>query len=114
MSCGQTGDVYPCIYLVGRPPYLLGNVSGVLDYRPLEEMMRVLHVDHRADCRDCAWRYACGGGCPVMHLARVGAEERPRVAEYTRAITCDFSRAVLAAGLWDLADASATRPASGA
>ena len=51
-----------------------------------------------------------------MHLARSGADSRPRVAEYCRAITCDLSRALLAAGLWELADASArrheTRPAA--
>ena len=101
-----SGDVYPCIYLVGRPEYRLGNVSGPLDYRPLEEMMRALHVDRRAQCGGCAWRYACGGGCPVMHMARVGAETRPRVAEYCRAVTCDYSQAMLTAGLWDLANRS--------
>lgn len=106
------GDVYPCIYLVGRRQYLLGNVSGVLDYHPLEEMMTALHVDNREDCIACAWRYACGGGCLVMNLARIGgAEKRPKVVEYSRAITCDFSRAILAAKLWDLADKASARPA---
>ena len=106
------GDVYPCIYLVGLRQYLLGNVSGVLDYRPLEKMMIALHVDNREDCRECAWRYACGGGCLVMNLARIGgADKRPRVVEYSRAITCDLSRAILAAGLWDLADKAGTGPA---
>jgi hypothetical protein len=45
-----------------------------------------------------------------MHLARLrGAEERPKVAEYSRAITCDFSQAMLAAGLWELADKAGSR-----
>jgi uncharacterized protein len=66
-------------------------------------------IDGPADihdrCRACAWRYACGGGCPVMNLARLrGAESRPRVVDYSRRITCDLSRALLADSLWGLAD----------
>ena len=99
------GDVYPCIYLVGQEQYRLGNVTGRLDRRPLDDMLQALHVDHREGCRACAWRYACGGGCPVMNLARLrGAESRPRVVEYSRRITCDLSRALLADSLWGLAD----------
>jgi len=99
------GDVYPCIYLVGQEHYRLGNVTGRLDRRPLDDMLQALHVDHREGCRACAWRYACGGGCPVMNLARLrGAESRPRVVEYSRRITCDLSQALLADSLWGLAD----------
>jgi uncharacterized protein len=99
------GDVYPCIYLVGQEPYRLGNVAGALDHRPLDAMLRALHVDNREDCRECAWRYACGGGCPVMNLARLrGAENSPAVVRYSRRITCDLSQAILAEALWGLAD----------
>ncbi len=99
------GDVYPCIYLVGQEEYYLGNVTGDLDYRPLDTMLKVLHVDNREDCQTCVWRYACGGGCPVMHLARVrGAAKNSKVAEYSRRITCDLSQAILADGLWSMAD----------
>lgn len=99
------GDVYPCIYLVGQESYRLGNVSGALDHRPLDAMLQTLHVDHREDCRECAWRYACGGGCPVMNLASLrGAEKRPGVVRYSRRITCDLSQAILAQSLWGLAD----------
>jgi len=110
------GDVYPCIYLVGRPQHLLGNVAGRLDDAPLSRMMAELHVDRREDCAGCAWRYACGGGCQVMVAARALGRTRPRTAEYARAITCDFSRALLAAGLWEAVDrAGRTResPAGG-
>jgi uncharacterized protein len=99
------GDVYPCIYLVGQEPYRLGNVAGALDRRPLDAMLRTLHVDNREDCRDCAWRYACGGGCPVLNLARLqGAEQRPGVVHYSRRISCGLSQAILAEVLWSLAD----------
>jgi uncharacterized protein len=98
------GDVYPCIYLVGHPQYRLGNVTGPLDYSPLCRMMADLHVDHREECAACAWRYACGGGCQVMVFARALGRTRPKTAEYARAITCDFSRALLAASLWEAVD----------
>ncbi|MEN6439413.1 MAG: radical SAM protein [Syntrophobacter sp.] len=99
------GDIYPCIYLVGRHQYRLGNVAGGFDRRPLARMFTALHVDNREDCRKCAWRYACGGGCPVMHLARIeGRARSPRIVEYSRGITCDLSRAILTDALWRLAD----------
>ncbi len=101
----MNGDVYPCIYLVGQKQYRLGNVAAPLDRRPLDKMLRSLHVDQRADCQACVWRYACGGGCPVMNLARLqGAEQRPGVVEYSRRITCGLSQAILADVLWGLAD----------
>jgi uncharacterized protein len=100
------GDVYPCIYLVGQPRYRLGNVAGALDEEPLARMMAELHVDRREECAACAWRYACGGGCLVMVQARALGPTRPAIAEYARAITCDFSRALLSASLWEAADAA--------
>lgn len=27
-------------------------------------------VDHKADCRDCSWRYWCAGGCPLLSSGR--------------------------------------------
>lgn len=101
------GDIYPCIYMVGRPEYRLGNVAGTLDRRPLDGMMKTMHVDNREECRTCVWRYACGGGCPVMNLSR--AAGAPGVAEYSRRITCDVSRALLADSLWRLADRTRAR-----
>lgn len=100
------GDVYPCIYLVGQESYRTGNVgAGSLDLRPLDDMRTALHVDNREDCRTCAWRYACGGGCPVLYLARQnGAANNPKVVEYSRRITCDLSKAILADMFWELAD----------
>jgi uncharacterized protein len=83
------GDVYPCIYLVGRDQYRRGNVAGTLDYRPLDDMLKALHVDNREGCRTCAWRYACGGGCAVMNLAQVrGSQRRPAIVEWPGLYRC--------------------------
>jgi uncharacterized protein len=99
------GDVYPCIYLVGHDRYRLGNVTGTLDCRPLDDMLEALHVDNREGCRTCAWRYACGGGCAVMDLTKVpGSQQRPAIIDYGRRITCDLSRALIGEMLWKLVD----------
>jgi uncharacterized protein len=100
------GDIYPCIYLVGQERYRIGNVAtDSLDLRPLDAMRTALHVDSREDCRACAWRYACGGGCPVLYLARQnGAAHSPKVVEYSHGISCHLSQAIIADMLWELAD----------
>ena len=64
------GDVYPCIYLVGIKRFYLGNVLEPewIDKTMLARMQRLLNVDNLEECRDCQWRYLCGGGCPVTRL----------------------------------------------
>jgi uncharacterized protein len=70
----------------------------------LDETLTLLHVDNVRECRACPWRYACGGGCPVMKLATLdGDEKNARAAEYGRRINCDFSKAVMTELLWDTA-----------
>ncbi len=98
------GDVYLCIYLVGQERFRYGTTPGAWDRRLLDESSVALHVDNVRDCRECAWRYACGGGCPVMKLTHVeGAPASPRAEEYGRRINCDFTRAVLTELLWETA-----------
>jgi uncharacterized protein len=31
-----------------------------------------VHVDDKAGCRDCQWRYRCAGGCPLVILRATG------------------------------------------
>ncbi|MGC9966146.1 MAG: radical SAM protein [Syntrophobacteraceae bacterium] len=101
---GVNGDVYLCIYLVGQDRFRYGTISGAWDRRLLDEMTVFLHVDNLRECSACPWRYACGGGCPVMKLATLyGVEKTPRAVEYGRRINCDFTRAVLTELLWDVA-----------
>jgi uncharacterized protein len=100
------GDVYVCIYLVGQEPYRFGTLEGPWDHNPLAEMARSLHVDGVAICQDCAWRYSCGGGCPVQSFSEGAWKDEPAVAEYIRRIKCDFTQAILVELLWDSADAA--------
>ncbi len=98
------GDVYLCAYLVGQEKFRYGTSSNAWDRRLLEETSASLHVDNLPGCSACPWRYACGGGCPVMRLGFYEVEKNPVAAEYGRRIVCDFSRAVLTECLWDVAD----------
>jgi uncharacterized protein len=108
------GDVYMCIYLVGQEKYRFGNVWGAWDREMLAATMTALHVDNLEKCCVCPWRYACGGGCPLMKLARLdGVERSPKTAEYGRKIGCDFTKAVLSELLWDVADEVRTSAAGG-
>ncbi len=100
------GEVYVCIYLVGQTPYRFGSLDEPWDRNPLTEMARRLQVDSVPHCQDCAWRYACGGGCPVMSLSQSEWTHEPAVAEYIRRIQCDFNQAILIELLWDYADAA--------
>jgi uncharacterized protein len=108
------GDVYPCIYLVGQEKYRLGAAGASWDRRGLDATLLTLHVDNLEECAACPWRYACGGGCPLMRLARLeGIAASPQATAYARSISCDFTQAVLTEMLWDMADEVRTDLAGG-
>ena len=104
------GEVYPCIYLVGIPRYNQGNVmSGSYpDPAVALQLVEELHVDQRPDCRGCAWRYLCGGGCPVQMLAMAGRTDlSPKARAYCERINCEYSKKVLEVLLWEYAEQAA-------
>ncbi len=111
--CGNTvivdvqGDVYPCIYLVGIRRFYLGNIMNESYPRRnlLRRMSASLHVDHRADCRTCAWRYACGGGCALRSLMSVpNSTACERVTAYWKDIACEGTKKIMELMLWDRAE----------
>ena len=101
------GDAYPCIYLMGIKRFYMGNVMEQewVDYAMLEDMQRLLYVDHLEACRDCKWRYLCGGGCPVSRLTVLnnpGCTEK--VKNYCSMISCEYTRKILELLFWELAE----------
>lgn len=102
------GDVYPCIYLVGIPPYRFGNImDGTYpQMTTLQNMGDELHVDRRSDCKGCNWRYLCGGGCPVQRLIVKGREKEltPKARSYCESFNCDYTKKILTILLWDAAE----------
>jgi uncharacterized protein len=100
------GDVYPCIYLVGIQRFYLGNIleERYPENAVLDGMMASLHVDNMEECRDCAWRYICGGGCPVGKLTVFDNPLASRKAvSYCGSIRCDYTKKVIELLLWDMA-----------
>jgi len=99
-------DVYPCIYLVGIEKYNLGNLMDGT-YPKLEvlrSMAEDYQVEHRVDCKNCNWRYACGGGCLVGPLTIKGREDAtPAVKQYGEDINCRYTKEILEEILWQMA-----------
>ncbi len=109
------GNVYPCIYLVGIERYHQGNIIAGTYPRAavLAELAERLHVDKREDCRVCAWRYLCGGGCPIHLLTMAGQNDiSPKARDYCDRINCAHTKKVLEILLWEMAD-QASRQADG-
>lgn len=106
-----TGDVYPCIYLVGMKKFYIGNVmnDSYPDKDTLDRLYNYLHVDQREDCKGCPWRYICGGGCA---LGRLTVLDNPaaseKVRDYCRCITCEYTKKMLELLLWDKAQEAAS------
>jgi uncharacterized protein len=106
-----TGDVYPCIYLVGMKRYYMGNImnESYPDKNVLRWIYNYLHVDQREDCKTCSWRYICGGACA---LGRLTVLDNPaasgKVRDYCRRITCEYTKEMLELLLWDKAQVTAS------
>lgn len=72
ISISCTGDVYPCQLMHNKEAYI-GNVRE----QPLQEIyeskrMRAfqkLTVDKMKGCKDCVFRYLCGGACHARHYS---------------------------------------------
>ncbi len=109
------GDVYPCIYLVGIKRFHMGSMMDASYPRTglLERLYDQLHVDHLEDCKQCSWRYLCGGSCP---LGRLTISNHPNataeVKTYCKQIRCDVTQRALELLLWEKATETAAHCAS--
>lgn len=79
LSVSCTGDVYPC-QLLHADDFYLGNVHE----RTLEEIYNSpkndtfkFHTVARMDkCRECDFRYLCGGACQARHYSETGSIDK--------------------------------------
>lgn len=76
ISISPTGDVYPC-QLLHFPEFYAGNVreENVADiYRnsPVLKKAAALDVDNIEGCKDCAFKYICGGACRARSYYETG------------------------------------------
>lgn len=106
------GDVYPCIYLVGNSKFHLGNLmdGSYGKTEVLSSMAQAYHVDYRENCKDCNWRYICGGGCLVGPLTVMGRDDASEeVVQYCRDINCRYTKKVFEEIFWQMATETAAR-----
>jgi len=73
ITVGTDGMVYPCQTLIGNKLCQLGRVENFGPFAPIER-------EPRSDCRVCAIKGLCGGGC-IFHNC---GERRARVCELLR------------------------------
>lgn len=67
LSISPSGDVYPC-QLLHYPEFLIGNIhdttlSELWKNSPIVERFARLTVDNIEGCKNCAFKYICGGAC---------------------------------------------------
>lgn len=108
------GDVYPCTHALGIPRYLFGNV-GDGDFprpEPLLRMAATLDVDNSQGCKECGWRYLCGGGCAITREMVLMNETAPRaVKDYCQQLHCRFEPRAMELLLWARAEQAGTTAA---
>lgn len=72
ISISCTGDVYPCQLMHNKDAYI-GNVREwpIKEIYESEKMhtFKDLTVDQMDGCRDCVFRYLCGGACHARHYS---------------------------------------------
>ena len=84
VSCGmgiseifinEIGNVYPC-RMTYTDEYYLGNALKEDMEIILSKVTRItgnMHVDKIEGCKECSYRYVCGGGCRMYHCAFSGS-----------------------------------------
>lgn len=65
------GDVYPCQNFIEESNFRMAKILEKGWYRkvlssPIRKRFLSLSVENIEECRECAYRYLCGGGCPAI------------------------------------------------
>jgi len=67
LAINPNGDVYPCSALINRKELLVGNVytESLTDIHTKAKMMMnsCFSVEKNDKCKQCTYKYFCGGGC---------------------------------------------------
>ena len=102
IAVGPDGAVYPCQGLV-TPEFKAGNAgeSDLLEIWKRSEILasvRAITVEDLPRCRDCSFRYLCGGGCRALAYTVHRSLIMPVPEEY-----CAFNRILAEQKLWAMA-----------
>ncbi|RRR73355.1 MAG: radical SAM protein [Candidatus Viridilinea halotolerans] len=72
MVIDHEGHIAACQMVLDQPVADLTHPDPLGAIRADRNLPLGVPVDEKAGCRDCAWRYWCGGGCPIATLRATG------------------------------------------
>lgn len=97
------GRIFSCIYLVGIDRYEVGHIdcNDFPRKNVIQDMIDIVNVDAREKCRECGFRYLCGGGCPVGVFSIAGNPKASKsIKKYVQNLSCGVSKTVLKELFW--------------
>jgi uncharacterized protein len=71
----QHGRIARCQMTIGQPVTDVWADDPLQAVRAPQDGFRNLSVDERESCRECAWRYWCAGGCPLLTFRATGRSD---------------------------------------
>lgn len=79
LTINSKGDIYPCNVFASIKEYCLGNIrentfGQVYESETLKQLRGTfpLRLEKIEKCRNCMWKYFCGGGCAARSLCFYG------------------------------------------
>jgi uncharacterized protein len=63
---GPHGTVARCQMAMDQSVTDVGEADPLMTVQKADHSFYNIAVDERSQCRECAWRYVCAGGCPIL------------------------------------------------
>lgn len=109
ITVDTNGDLYPCEEMVGKPEFVIGNLSettirDAIDTSPVVGRLRLRNVEEIEECSACTWKQLCHGGCvhkSYTHFKRLDRESE-HCSYYKRIYRELIWLEVDQPGTWDL------------
>lgn len=79
ISVSASGDVYPC-HMLHQPELCMGNILKERVEKLLnseKNYLRNWNIDNKIPCKDCQYKYLCGGGCHARAYLENGDFGKP-------------------------------------
>ena len=75
LALDVNGDIYPCQMLV-KNEFKMGNIfelpHGKIEISAVNEQFMKRKITEVEECKDCQYKYLCGGGCPAVSYMLFG------------------------------------------
>lgn len=71
------GLIYPCAELLGLSEYAIGRYYPEFEYFPSTSKWEQRDITTNALCRNCIYRFLCGGGCAAASALHLGSVKEP-------------------------------------